>query len=136
MVFNAVASRVRWAFSAVAVLFMSDPTPPGMDFILPFNDLPLQVDPWVTLALNPGARRDVAKKTIVKSAIHYKSRTDKKHEKLLITFQTPHAGTIAYMETHRGPDPEEMKARRNEHPSMSPSPMGSAANLSLTSVNV
>ena len=136
MVFNAIASRVRWAFSAVAVLFMGDPTPPGMDFILPVKDLPLQVDPWATLALDPGARRDVAKNTIVKSAIHYKSRTDKKHEKLLITFQTPHAGTIAYMETDRGPDPEEMKARRNEHSSMSPSPRGSAANLSLTSVNV
>src|ERR1700729_1176278 len=100
MVFNAVASRVRWAFSAVAVLFMGDPTPPGTDYIFCINDLPLRVDPWVTLALSSGARREVAKDTLVKSAIHYKSRTNKKLEKLLILTQTPHAGSIAYMITN------------------------------------
>jgi hypothetical protein len=136
MVFNAVSSRVRWAFSAVAVLFMSDPTPSEMDFILPVSDLHLQVDPWATLALSPGARRDVAKDTIVKSTTHYKSRTNKKHEKLLIVLQTPHAGTITYMVTDRGPDPDEMEARRNEHSSMSLSPVGSSANLSLPSGDV
>jgi len=136
MVFNAVSSRVRWAFSAVAVLFMGDPTPSEMDFILPVSDLHLQVDPWATLALSPGARRDVAKGTIVKSATHYKSRTNKKHEKLLIVLQTPHAGTITYMVTDRGPDPDEMEARRNEHSSMSLSPVGSSANLSLSSGDV
>jgi hypothetical protein len=66
------------------------------DFILPVSDLHLQVDPWATLALSPGARRDVAKGTTVKSATHYKSRTNKKHEKLLIVLQTPHAGTITF----------------------------------------
>ncbi|KIM76755.1 hypothetical protein PILCRDRAFT_825972 [Piloderma croceum F 1598] len=135
MVFNAVSSRVRWAFSAVAVLFISHPTPSEMDFILPVSDLNLQVDPWATLALSPGARCDVAKDTIVKSATHYKSRTNERHEKLLIVLQTPHAGTITYMVTDRGPDPDEMDARRNEHPSMSPS-AGPSADLSLSSGDV
>ncbi|KIM81638.1 hypothetical protein PILCRDRAFT_498291 [Piloderma croceum F 1598] len=130
MVFNAVSSRVRWAFSAVAILFMSHLIPSEMDFILPLSDLHLQVDPWATLALSPGARRDVAKATIVKSATHYKSRTNKKHEKLLIVLQTPHAGTITYVVTDRGPDPDEMEARRNEPSSMSLSPVVSSAKLS------
>jgi hypothetical protein len=136
MVFNAVSSRVRWAFSAVAVLFISQPTPSEMDFILPVSDLHLQVDLWATLALSPGARREVAKATIVKSATHYKSRTNKKHEKLLIVLQTPHAGTITYMVTDRGPDPDEMEARRKEPSSMSLSPIGSSPNLSLSSGDV
>jgi hypothetical protein len=136
MVFNAVSSRICWAFSAVAVLFISQPTPSEMDFILPVNDLHLQVDLWATLALSPGARREVAKATIVKSATHYKSRTNKKHEKLLIVLQTPHGGTITYMVTDRGPDPDEMEARRKEPSSMSLSPMGSSANLSLSSGDV
>jgi hypothetical protein len=136
MVFSVVASRVRWAFSAVAVLFISDPTPPEMDFILPTKELRLSVDLWTTLALSPDGRRDIAKDTIVKSAIHYKSRTNKNHEKLLIVLQTPHPSTITYMVTDRGPHPDEMKARRNEHPSMSPSPAGSAADVSLSSGDV
>jgi hypothetical protein len=100
-----------------------------IDFILPVSDLHLQVDPWATLALSPGARRNVAKGTIVKSATHYKSRTNKKHEKLLIVLQTPHAGTITYMVTDRGPDPDEMETRRNEHSSMSLSPVGLSGDI-------
>jgi hypothetical protein len=65
-----------------------------MDFILPFNDLHLQVNPWATLALNPGTKRDITKDTIVKSTTHYKSCTNKKHEKLLMVLEAPHAGTI------------------------------------------
>jgi hypothetical protein len=114
MVFNAVSSRIRWAFSAVAVLFISQPTPSEMDFILPYSDLHLQVNPWATLALSPGARREVAKATIIKRITQYKSCTNKKHEKLLIIWQTPHGGTITYMVTDRVPDPDEMEARRKE----------------------
>jgi hypothetical protein len=135
MVFNAVSSRVRWAFSAVAVLFMSHPAPSEMDFILPIDELKVQVNTWATLAFCSSARRDIAKGTIVKSATHYKSRTNGGHEKLLIVLQTPHAGTITYMETDRGPDPDEMNTRRNEHPSMSPS-ADSSTNLSLSSSEV
>ena len=65
MVFNAVSSRVRWAISAVAVLFMSHPAPSEMDFILPITELKAQVDTWATLALCSSDRREVAKGTIV-----------------------------------------------------------------------
>jgi hypothetical protein len=135
MVFNAVSSRVRWAFSAVAVLFMSHPTPSEMDFVLPISELKAQVDTWATLALCSSARCDVAKGTIVKSATHYKSRMNGGHEKLLIVLQTPHAGTITYMETDRGPDPDEMETRRNEHPSISPS-ADLSTDISLSSSKV
>ena len=120
MVFNAVSSRIRWAFSAVAVLFMSHPAPSETELILPVRDLKLPVDTWATLSLSPGARRDVAKHTIVKGATHYKSRMDEGHETLLIVLQT-HTGTIAYMKIDRGPNIAEMKAKRNEHSSISPS---------------
>jgi hypothetical protein len=140
MVFNALASRIRWAFSAVAsaVLFtMGDSSLPGTDYILPHADLNIEVDPWVTLALSPGARLAVAKDTIVRSAIHYKSRTGKKHEKLLIVLQTPQGGTM-YMVADRGPNEKEMEARQNEPPSGMPlpSPAGSLANVSLTSKEI
>jgi hypothetical protein len=86
-------------------------TPSEMDFILPVSDLHLQVNPWATLALSPGARCNVAKGTI---AIHYKSRTNKTHEELIIFLQTPHAGTITYMATDRGPDPDNFNRRRRQ----------------------
>jgi hypothetical protein len=136
MVFNTVAARVRWAFSALTVLFMGDPIPPEMEFILPPSNLALPVGSWATLALSPGSNRNVAKDTLVKCAIHYKSREKKRHEKLLIVVQTPHAGTVAYMIVDRGPDQDEIEARRKERPSMSPSPAGSLADVSLTSEKI
>ena len=139
MVFNAVALRARWAFSALAsaVLFtMGEPTPPGTDYILPLADLHLPVDPWATLALSPGPRLALAKDTIVRCAIHYKDRAEKKHEKLLIVLQMPQ-GATTYMVTDRGPDREEVEARRGDGlPSSSSPGVGSSAKALLSSDDI
>jgi hypothetical protein len=118
--------------SAVAVHFIGRPPPPEMDYILPVTELRWPVDAWATLALTRVPRLEVAKSTFVKGAIHYKSRIGKQHEKLLIVVQTPHEDTITYIVADRGPDPDHLKARRNEPSSaMSPSPAGSSADISL-----
>jgi hypothetical protein len=78
------------------------------------------------LALSQDARRNVAK-AIIKSATRVQT---KKYENMLIVLQTLHAGTIIYMVI------DEVEARKNEPSSMSLSPVGSLANLSLSSANV
>lgn len=108
MIFNNAALRVRWAISAVAAHFFGPPPPPEMNYILPATNSRTDVESWATVALTPGPKVDVAKASFVTSAIHYKSRTGKRHEKLIIVVHTPHgaSGTTTYLVTERGPDPD------------------------------
>jgi len=80
------------------------------------------------------------KNTIIKSATQYKSRTKKEHEKLLVILQTPRVGSTpsvtTYVVTERGPDPDDMDAKKRQNSSMSPSPMDSSSNLPLSLTDV
>ena len=128
-ILNNVALRVRWAIFTLAAHFITPLPPPDMSFILPATELHADVETWTTVALTPGPKVDFAKTSVVTSAIHYKSRINKLHEKLLIVMHTPHgpAGTTTYLVTDRGPE------RDLETRNMS---ADSAANVSLTSNDV
>jgi hypothetical protein len=128
-IFNNAALRVRWAIFALAAHFTDPVPPPEMNFILPAIESRTDVESWATVALTPGPNVDVAKASFVASAIHYKSRSNKLHEKLLIVVHTPHgpAGTTTYLVTDRGPGRDE--ETRNVS-------ADSSANLLLTSKDV
>jgi len=108
--------------------------------VMVFSFVASRVDKWATLALIPGPSRDIAKHTFVIGATQYKSRTKKEHEKLLVILQTPRVGStpsaITYVVTERGPDPDDMSAKRRQNSSMLPSPMGSSSNLPLSLTDV
>jgi hypothetical protein len=140
MVPNAIASRVRQALYAIATLFVVHPTPAEMDYILPLADLQMHVGQWATLALIPGQSRDIAKNTTVTSATHYKSRTGKTHEKLLIALKTPRVGAspgkITYIVTDRGSHTDDRDNNGRKNSSLSPTPASSSSNISVPSPDV
>lgn len=119
MFFKSLASGVRSAFSALAVLFMANPEPPDIEYLFPRGrrDSSLSVRYWAQLAFFPGVSRETANNTFVKSATHYKSRRGKEHERLLIELRVPSPGTqdifTAFIITERGPDPDD-KRRSSE----------------------
>jgi hypothetical protein len=88
---------------------MAHPKPPEIDYLFPARrDLKISVNMWTTLALVDSVRREIATGTVVKRVTHYKSRSGKAHEKLLVELDVhyPESQDIfpTYIITERGPD--------------------------------